>query len=162
MATVADILKYIESIAPMYMAEEWDKVGLNCGRRDREVKKILVAMDPFPHVCREAVEFDADLLVTHHPLVWENGFITDATTQGQCILELLEHGIAHIGAHTNWDCAPGGVNDTLAAILGLKDIQVIDHHNNRQKDRQRTFHFHHNSSFLMIKLLIMIERGDFG
>lgn len=136
MATVADILKYIESIAPMYMAEEWDKVGLNCGRRDHEVKKILVAMDPFPHVCREAVDFGADLLVTHHPLVWENGFITDATTQGQCILELLEHGIAHIGAHTNWDCAPGGVNDTLAAILGLKDIQVIDPKGTDEKGNQ--------------------------
>ena len=126
MATVADIIKFIESIAPPYMAEQWDKVGLNCGRRDREVKKILVALDPFPHVCREAVETGADLLVTHHPLMWENGFVTDATTQGQCLLTLIEHGIAHIGAHTNLDCAPGGVNDTLAATLGLKDVQVID------------------------------------
>lgn len=126
MVTVADILKYIESIAPPYMAEDWDKVGLNCGRMNREVKKILVALDPFPNVCREAVEYGADLLVTHHPLVWENAFITDATTQGQCILELLEHGIAHLSAHTNLDCAPGGVNDTLAAALGLTDVKVIE------------------------------------
>ena len=125
MATVADILKFIESIAPPYMAEDWDKVGLNCGRRNREVKKILVALDPFPHVCREAVDIGADLLVTHHPLMWENSFITDATTQGQCLLDLIEHGIAHIGAHTNLDCAPGGVNDTLAATLGLKNVEVI-------------------------------------
>ena len=68
--------------------------------------------------------------------MWENGFITDATTQGQRILELLEHGIAHIGAHTNWDCAPGGVNDTLAAILGLKDIQVIDPKGTDEKGNQ--------------------------
>ena len=55
MATVADILKYIESIAPPYMAESWDNVGLLCGRKDREVKKILVALDPFRNVIEEAI-----------------------------------------------------------------------------------------------------------
>ena len=57
--------------------------------------------------------------------MWDSGFITDTTTQGRCILDLTEHGIAHIGAHTNLDCAPGGVNDTLANLLGLKNISVI-------------------------------------
>lgn len=126
MAKVFEILQYIESIAPAYMAEDWDKIGLNCGWLNRDVKKILVALDPFPHVCREAVEYGADLLVTHHPLIWEPGFITDKTTQGQCVLELLEHAIAHISAHTNLDCAPGGVNDTLSAVLGLSNVTVID------------------------------------
>ena len=126
MATVADILHFIESFAPTYMAEDWDKVGLNCGRMSRDVRKILVALDPFPHVCQEAIETGADLLVTHHPLVWEPGFITDTTTQGQCILTLIEHSIAHISAHTNLDCAPGGVNDTLAGILGLAEVTVIE------------------------------------
>lgn len=125
MATVADILQHIETIAPPYMAEEWDKIGLNCGRMNNEVKKILVALDPFPHVCQEAVQCGADLLVTHHPLIWEDGFVTDATIQGQCVLKLLEHGIAHISAHTNLDCAPGGVNDTLATVLGLNAVEVI-------------------------------------
>lgn len=126
MATVADILAYIETIAPPYMAEDWDKIGLNCGRLNKKVKKLLVALDPFPHVCQEAIQAGADLLVTHHPLIWEPGFITDATTQGQCVLTLTEHGIAHISAHTNLDCAPGGVNDTLANALGLKDVSVIE------------------------------------
>lgn len=126
MATVADILKYIETVAPPYMAEDWDKIGLNCGRQNKEVSKILVALDPFPHVCREAIDIGADLLVTHHPLIWEPGFITDTTIQGQCVLTLLEHGIAHISAHTNLDCAPGGVNDTLAQKLGLTDVTVIE------------------------------------
>lgn len=125
MASVADILKFIESVAPPYMAEDWDKIGLNCGRLNRKVSRILVALDPFPHVCREAVAAQADLLVTHHPLIWEPGFITDDTIQGQCVLELAEHGIAHISAHTNLDCAPGGVNDTLAGILNLTDVSVI-------------------------------------
>ena len=125
MATVADILQFIESIAPACMAEEWDKIGLNCGRTGHEVKKILIALDPFPHVCKEAAEIQADLLLTHHPLIWEPGFITDESVQGHCVLTLIEHGIAHISAHTNLDCAPSGVNDTLAGILGLTDVSVI-------------------------------------
>ena len=126
MITVADILKYMETIAPSRMAEDWDKIGLNCGRKSKKVNKILVALDPFPHVCREAIQIGADLLVTHHPLVWEPGFITDETIQGKCILSLTEHGIAHINAHTNLDCAPGGVNDTLAQRLQLRDITIAE------------------------------------
>ena len=125
MTTVADILNHIESIAPRHMKESWDNVGLNCGHLDREVRKILVALDPFDHVCREAKEWGADLLVTHHALIWKPGFITDADIQGRSTLFLIENGIAHINAHTNLDCAPGGVNDRLAAVLGLEDIQVI-------------------------------------
>ena len=125
MATIADILQFIDSIAPSHMAEDWDKIGLNCGRLNHSVKKVLVALDPFPHVCKEAVEIGADLLLTHHPLIWEPGFITDATTQGLCVLDLTEHGIAHICAHTNLDCAPEGVNDTLANVLGLSNTVVI-------------------------------------
>ena len=125
MQTVADILQYIETIAPQTMKEDWDKVGLNCGRMDKEVHKILVALDPFAAACQEAKEWGADLLVTHHPLVWEPGFITDQDPQGRNLLLLIENGIAHINAHTNLDCAPGGVNDVLAAKLGLSNVEVI-------------------------------------
>ncbi|MBQ3252003.1 MAG: Nif3-like dinuclear metal center hexameric protein [Oscillospiraceae bacterium] len=125
MATVADILNFMESLAPAHMAEDWDKIGLNCGHKNQKVKKILVALDPFPHVCQEAIDMGADLLLTHHPLIWEPGFVTDETTQGQCILTLTENKIAHISAHTNLDCAPGGVNDTLANALGMTDVKVI-------------------------------------
>lgn len=126
MATVKDILNFIETIAPTSMKEDWDHVGLNCGHADRQVKTVLVALDPFRDVCREAKAIGAELLVTHHALIWEQGFITDQTEQGRNTLYLIENGIAHINAHTNLDCAPGGVNDTLAAKLGLGDIQVID------------------------------------
>ena len=71
MTTVADILKFVETVAPPYMKEDWDNVGLNCGHMDRTVTKILVALDPFAHVCREAKEIGADLLVTHHALIWK-------------------------------------------------------------------------------------------
>ena len=125
MPTVADILKYIGSIAPVTMKESWDNVGLNCGHHGREVTKVLVALDPFPHVCREAKEWGAELIVTHHALLWNPGFITDDTTWGRSALYLIENGIAHINAHTNLDQAPGGVNDVLARTLGLENIQVI-------------------------------------
>lgn len=126
MATVADILNFIETLAPRSMKENWDNVGLNCGRSDRPVSKIIVALDPFPHVCREAKRWGADLLVTHHALIWKPGFVTDETTWGRSALFLIENGIAHINAHTNLDQAPGGVNDVLARTLGLADVQVIN------------------------------------
>ena len=106
MTTVADILKYIETIAPPHMAEGWDNVGLLCGRKDRPVQKILVALDPFAHVCQEAKDFGADLLVTHHVLIFRPGFVNDITAQGRNTLFLIENGIAHINAHTNLDQAP--------------------------------------------------------
>ena len=126
MATVNDILQFIETIAPTYMKEDWDKVGLNCGHLNREVKSILVALDPFKAVCEEAVQMEADLLLTHHALLWTPGFITDRDETGRNTLFLIENNIACINAHTNLDCAPGGVNDILAAKLGLNDIQVIN------------------------------------
>lgn len=125
MATVADILDYIQALAPTYMKEDWDRVGLNCGHANKEVRRILVALDPFEDVCREAKEVGADLLVTHHALIWAPGFVSDLTEQGKNTLFLIENGIACINAHTNLDCAPGGVNDTLAEKLGLQNIRVI-------------------------------------
>lgn len=126
MTTVADILSFIETIAPPFMKEDWDHVGLNCGRMDKPVKRILVALDPFTDVCQEALEMGADLLVTHHALIWTPGFITDQTEQGRNTLLLIENNIACINAHTNLDCAPAGVNDILAEKLGLTDITVIN------------------------------------
>ena len=126
MATVNDILKFIETVAPPYMKESWDNVGLNCGHRDRLVTKILVALDPFTHVCREAKELGADLLVTHHALIWKPCFITDMDNQGRNTLFLIENSIAHINAHTNLDIAPGGVNDVLAARLGLENVEIVN------------------------------------
>ena len=126
MVTVADLLNFIETIAPSYMKEDWDCVGLSCGRMDHQVKTVFVALDPFLSVCREAKQFGADLLLTHHRIIRDPNFITDETEQGKTTLFLIENKIACINAHTNLDCAPGGVNDILAAKLGLDNIQVIN------------------------------------
>ena len=126
MTTVSDILTFVETLAPRSMKMDWDNVGLNCGHSDRPVKKILVALDPFTHVCREAKEVGADLLVTHHALIWKPGFINDSNVQGLNTLYLIENGIAHINAHTNLDQAPGGVNDTLAKKLAMVNVEIIN------------------------------------
>ena len=128
MATVADILKFIEGIAPPYMAEGWDNCGLLCGRKDREVKKILVALDPFRNVIEEAIAEKADLIVTHHPIIFRDKVLAlnEDTETTRNLLTLVENGIAAINAHTNLDLAPGGVNDVLAATLGLGDVEIIN------------------------------------
>ena len=126
MVTVADILAFIETIAPTYMKEDWDRVGLNCGHMEKEVKTVLIALDPFQRVCQEAKNIGADLLLTHHALLWEPGFVTDQSEQGKNALFLIENNIACINAHTNLDCAPGGVNDILAERLDLEQICVIE------------------------------------
>lgn len=126
MATVNDILVYLETLAPRSMKMDWDNVGLLCGSRSQEVKKILVALDPFESVCREAAQYGADLLVTHHPLIFQPAkSVTDEDGVGRAILQLVRSGISAINAHTNLDCAPGGVNDVLAAKVGLSNVQVL-------------------------------------
>ena len=127
MITANDILAFMETLAPRYMQYEWDNTGLLCGSRSKEIKKILVALDPFEEVCREAKELGADLLLTHHPLIVEDlKAINDESDIGRAIMLLVQNNIAAINAHTNLDCAPGGVNDTLAAVLGLRDVEIID------------------------------------
>lgn len=126
MATVADILNFIETLAPRELKMDWDNVGLNCGSRSAPVTKILVALDPFEHVCQEAVRLGADLLVTHHPLIFRPiPMVTDDAAITRGLMELIRHNISHICAHTNLDCAEGGVNDALANVLGLKNVEKL-------------------------------------
>ena len=127
MTTVNDILAYVETLAPRYMKMDWDNVGLLCGSRSIPVTKVLVALDPFEHVCKEAADWGAELMVTHHPLIFHPmKAVTDETSIGRGIMTLCRHGISAINAHTNLDCAPGGVNDVLASTLGLQDVSVIN------------------------------------
>ena len=127
MATVHDILAYLETLAPRFMKMDWDNVGLLCGSRKQEVAKVLVALDPFEGVCKEAAAWGADLIITHHPLIFQAiKSVTDDTSIGRSIQLLCKEGISAVNAHTNLDCAPGGVNDRLAATLGLSEVVVID------------------------------------
>ena len=127
MTTVADILAFLDTLAPRSLKMDWDNCGLLCGRPGREVKTILVALDPFETVIDEAIRVKADLLVIHHPLIFRNGLmaVNEDTEAGRCVLKLVENGIAAINAHTNLDIAPGGINDVLAQTLGLNGIETI-------------------------------------
>ena len=127
MTTVHDILCYMESLAPTEMKTEWDNTGLLCGHSQKCVKKILVALDPFEDTCKEAVAKQADLLITHHPLIFGQGLtaVNDSSETGRSLLTLSENGIAAINAHTNLDCATGGVNDVLAEAIGLQDTKTV-------------------------------------
>ena len=127
MVTVNAILQYMETLAPKAMKENWDNVGLLCGSAKQEVRKILVALDPFESVCKEAADWGADLLVTHHPVIFQPAkSVTDDDGVGRALLQLIRSNISAINAHTNLDCTPGGVNDVLACKLGLTDVAVMN------------------------------------
>ena len=127
MVTVGDILTCLENFAPRSLKMDWDNVGLNCGSLSASVTKVLVALDPFDHVCQEAADFGAELVVTHHPLIFQPiGSVTDETTIGKSLQTLIRNRISHICLHTNLDCASGGVNDVLAAKLGLSKVTTME------------------------------------
>ena len=127
MTTVADILNFVETLAPRAMKMDWDNVGLLCGSKSTPVTKILVALDPFEHVCGEAAAWGAQLIVTHHPMIFRPiSNVTDETSVGRGLMTLIREGICAINAHTNLDQAPGGVNDQLSKRLGLADAEVLN------------------------------------
>ena len=127
MTTVADILNFVETLAPRNMKMDWDNVGLLCGSKATPVTKVLVALDPFEHVCAEAAEWGAELIVTHHPMIFRPlSNITDETSVGRGLMTLIRSGISAVNAHTNLDQAPGGVNDELAKRLALVNVQVLN------------------------------------
>ena len=127
MTYVSDILKFVEILAPRSMKMDWDNVGLLCGSKAAPVARVLVALDPFEHVCREAANWGADVIVTHHPLIFRPlPNITDETTIGRGLMTLIKNDISAINAHTNLDQTPGGVNDVLAKALGLDSIEVVN------------------------------------
>lgn len=125
-ATVNDVLKALESIAPAALAEKWDNIGLQVGRRHWPVKRVLTALDPTPEVIREVRNRKAEVLVTHHPLIFSPLRALDLDTPlGRVLHELLRHNIAVISAHTNLDSVQGGVNDILASFLAVDHLTVL-------------------------------------
>ena len=124
--TLQQVLDVVEELWPASLAESWDAVGLVAGRRDRGVRTIHFAVDPVAAVVQEACEAEADLLITHHPLLLRGVTTVEAGTfKGEVIHRLIESGCALLTAHTNGDSAVGGVNDVLAEILGLQDTQPL-------------------------------------
>ena len=120
---VSDVRELVGGIAPFELAEEWDNVGLLFGHAQAEVERILVALDLTQGVLDEAKALGAQMIVTHHPIMFSaRKRVTDEDREGRLMLGMAEAGIAHIAAHTNLDAAPGGVNDTLMAAMGAANI----------------------------------------
>ena len=126
--TVGDVYRAIDAFAPFALAEEWDNAGILAGSEDSEVRRILCALDLNPKVIEEAQRLGANLIVTHHPIMFRGRRnLREDDAEGRTLCALVRSGIALIAAHTNFDNAVPGVNDALAAKLGLTDVEALDH-----------------------------------
>jgi dinuclear metal center YbgI/SA1388 family protein len=124
---LADILPFLEKIAPPRLAEEWDNVGLQLGDPGRAVARVWVALDPSPEVIAAACRQQVGLLVTHHPLIFRPlKRIDTGTPLGAAIEAALRHRLAVYAMHTNLDAAAAGLNDMLAARLGVQRREPLE------------------------------------
>ena len=125
---IRHIAEIMEEIAPLDLAEDWDNVGLLIGNKSREVRKILVSLDVTGSVVKEAIEEDIDMIISHHPVIFKpKSFIGQHIEDRNIIYPLIKNDIAVYSAHTNFDKADGGVDDTLATLLGFEDMETLDH-----------------------------------
>jgi dinuclear metal center YbgI/SA1388 family protein len=120
------IIQAFEQLAPKKLAMEGDPIGLQIGRLNKPVKKIMVALDVLESVVDEAIQANVDLIIAHHPILYRPlKRLNTELPQGRIIEKLIKHDITFYAAHTNLDVAKGGVNDLMAEELGLKDISVL-------------------------------------
>lgn len=125
-ALLRDITDLMDRWYPPALAADWDAVGLVCGDPEQPVQRMLLAVDPAPAVVDEAVGFDADLLVVHHPLLLTGVHSVAATTpKGRTVHRLLGAGCGLFTAHTNADVPAAGVNEALASAVGIVDPEVL-------------------------------------
>ena len=123
MATVKQIYDLLQEKAPFELQYGFDNAGFLVGRQEAPVSRVLVALDITEAVVAEAREKGCQLIVSHHPVIWDGlKAVTDGTAVGRKILSMAEAGIAAICAHTNLDAVEDGVNDVLARTLGLSQI----------------------------------------
>ena len=114
-----DIMKVIETTYPKHAALEWDNVGLLVGRANKDVKKIYIALDATDEVIDAAISLKADMLITHHPMLFSPvKRITDEDFIGNRVVKLLQHDISYYAMHTNYDVL--GMADLSGVMLGLQ------------------------------------------
>lgn len=124
MVTCQNVMEAMERIAPKRLAEEWDNPGLLVGSPAQPVTHILVCLDVSDAVVERAKREGAELIVSHHPLIFRGlKMLRTDTPLGARIQSLLKGDIAVLAAHTNLDSARGGVNDVLAEAIGLTKIE---------------------------------------
>lgn len=122
-----EIIEKLNQLAPEHIACDWDNPGLLAGRRDKEVKRILVAVDADDTVVEEAVSKGADLLLTHHPLIFKPlKKVNDDDFISRRILKLIQADVSYYAMHTNFDAAPGCMGDLAADRLKLSDRELLE------------------------------------
>ena len=121
---VLDVYNFLNEIAPVGTALSFDNVGILVGDPSKEVKKAVVCLDCTPKVLELAVKESAELIITHHPIIFEP---LKSLIKGEdnVVYGCVENGVSVISMHTNLDVAVGGVNDCLANALELVDVQNI-------------------------------------
>lgn len=121
--TVKDVLEYLKSIAPFDTAESYDNVGLLVGNLDNEVTGVCTCLDITHAVVKEAFEKGANLIVSHHPVIFEG---LKQIPEWSVVYDLIQHGICAIAMHTNFDIAENGVNETLCELLEFEPCGYLD------------------------------------
>jgi dinuclear metal center YbgI/SA1388 family protein len=123
---LADVVAVLDALYDPRTAEDWDAVGLVTGDTDQPVQRVLFAVDPVDEVIHEAVEWGADLLVTHHPLLLRGVHsVSTDSPKGRSVTRLVRAGVALQVAHTNADVARPGVSDALTDLLGIEDTRSL-------------------------------------
>ena len=125
MADAGMILDALFGQMPKELAEDYDNVGLLAGSRRNAVKTVLCALDLNSRVVDEAVGIGAELIMTHHPILFRGRKnLCEDDPEGAMLAKLVRAGLSLIAMHTNFDAAENGVNDALAAALGLENIEA--------------------------------------
>jgi dinuclear metal center YbgI/SA1388 family protein len=126
MATVNEVCRILEDMAPAVLAESWDNVGLLLGHRNAEVSVLMTCLTLTERVAAEAVDRGVRMIITHHPILFRSAKrLTDDTAEGRIIMKLMGSGIAVYSAHTAFDSASGGINQQLAEAFGLVEIRAL-------------------------------------
>lgn len=123
---VSDIYDFLQSIAPLELQMDFDNSGIQVGSLSQDVNIVLVALDITNAVIDEAIALGAELIVSHHPLIFGGLNNVTADGKGAKALRLIRANISAISMHTNLDIAAGGVNDVLIELLGAKSEQGLD------------------------------------
>lgn len=127
MKTVKNIFDHLDKLAPVSLKMDFDNVGILVGDPEKKVNKCLIALDITADVINEAKSFGAELIVSHHPIIFEplKSVRSDDIT-GKNIIELIKNDISAICMHTNLDIAEGGVNDALMSALGARVSDILE------------------------------------
>lgn len=126
MANGHQIIQLFESFAPKHLAFEGDKIGLQIGTLNKDVKRVMVTLDVLEPVVDEAIERGVDLIIAHHPPIFSPlQQVNDRSAAGRVVMKCIAHDIAVYVAHTNLDICEGGVNDWMSERIGLNDTEIL-------------------------------------